>query len=616
MALIPRLGSSFAQQAGELSETWRQRRKERRMREAMLRMDEAPEEAIQAVRGIDHVAGQNLAEKFEQRTQQNTLFRQGQDDRRLGQFKDGFRGMTGVMRTAVGGNKDADIGETFDSLTPLLTNGLGLNPDQIMQMREMVVANPNLLNNPEELVAKVLAPGAQLVQQTPFGANVLHTNPQADSTHVLRDGNGGSTLVTTPRTYGGQPAPGAQHAPQPGGPTGELPLEGVGAAPRVGGTRGGNGVPRGVRNNNRGNIEDGTFARSQPGYQGSDGRFAIFDTPENGDRAQENLLANRYLGQPKSVAEIINRYAPPRSRGGDNSEESVRNYVRHVEQRLGLQPGQKIDRNMAPQLAAAMREFENGTGAAASGGGGAAPAPGGGARIVAQTPGRVKENWRQLSPDEVEQRGLDTNSQWQVSPEGKTERIGGAPRAGARPGGDPAKRSAARRMRDGLVERNRRLRDVARRLLNHPGLPRVFGIVGAFPNAPGTAAADADALLAQLKGFAGFEELNQLRQLSPTGGALGNVSNFEVQTLQDSATGLKAAQSPRQAMEHIRIFIENSSRFEQLLNEAFNTDWGTPASSIPNAARERLRRNPSAEERRLFDEAFGPGTAAEVLRGR
>src|ERR1700745_3350557 len=35
---------------------------------------------------------------------------------------------------------------------------------------------------------------------------------------------------------------------------------------------GGAGAPRGVRNNNPGNIEDGEFAKSQPGYMGSDGR--------------------------------------------------------------------------------------------------------------------------------------------------------------------------------------------------------------------------------------------------------------------------------------------------------------------------------------------------------
>lgn len=120
------------------------------------------------------------------------------------------------------------------------------------------------------------------------------------------------------------------------------------------------GEVRGARNNNPGNIEDGPFARAQPGYQGSDGRFAIFETPEQGVRAQESLLRNRYLQRPTTVREVIERYSPRRSRGGDNTDEQVDNYIRYVENRLGIQPGATIDAARGAELGAAMREFETG----------------------------------------------------------------------------------------------------------------------------------------------------------------------------------------------------------------------------------------------------------------
>ena len=114
------------------------------------------------------------------------------------------------------------------------------------------------------------------------------------------------------------------------------------------------GGSRGERNNNAGNLEDGAFARSQPGYAGSDGRFAKFKTPQDGENAQVNLLRKNYAGM--SVAQIIQKYAPL----GDNSEASVRNYIGYVASRAGLDPDAKLGDGHYHQVAAAMRAFETG----------------------------------------------------------------------------------------------------------------------------------------------------------------------------------------------------------------------------------------------------------------
>lgn len=119
--------------------------------------------------------------------------------------------------------------------------------------------------------------------------------------------------------------------------------------------------PRGIRNRNPGNIEFGDFARSM-GATGSDGRFAIFPTPEAGVRAQEALLGGPgYLGGGRNtIHKIVSRYAP----AGENS---VSNYAGYISRVTGIDPDQPIGPEQIPVVAAAMRQFENGAYAGTSG---------------------------------------------------------------------------------------------------------------------------------------------------------------------------------------------------------------------------------------------------------
>lgn len=117
--------------------------------------------------------------------------------------------------------------------------------------------------------------------------------------------------------------------------------------------------PRGVRNRNEGNLKDGPFARRQPGYVGAEGGFAMFDTADNGNRAQEALLANNYIGAGFTTPRaIVDRYAPV---GPENSQESVDNYVAHISRRLGIGENDNVSPQQVTTLAQAMREFENGS---------------------------------------------------------------------------------------------------------------------------------------------------------------------------------------------------------------------------------------------------------------
>lgn len=107
-------------------------------------------------------------------------------------------------------------------------------------------------------------------------------------------------------------------------------------------------TPRGVRNNNPGNI-DFNAANKWQGQLGKEpgpnGRFAVFDTPENGIRALAKLLIN-YRGKDgipgvggpgiDTVRETINRWAPAK----ENNTEA---YIQAVSRKLGVQPNDKID---------------------------------------------------------------------------------------------------------------------------------------------------------------------------------------------------------------------------------------------------------------------------------
>jgi hypothetical protein len=88
--------------------------------------------------------------------------------------------------------------------------------------------------------------------------------------------------------------------------------------------------------------------------------FQQFGSPAEGIRAQQ-LQLSRYLGRGiNTVSRIVETYAPRRSRGGDNTDEQVNNYIAYVARRVGVDPHHPIDGRMIAPLASAMREFETG----------------------------------------------------------------------------------------------------------------------------------------------------------------------------------------------------------------------------------------------------------------
>jgi len=117
------------------------------------------------------------------------------------------------------------------------------------------------------------------------------------------------------------------------------------AAPGAQSSAGSSGLAnvRGFRNNNPGNLVAGV--RWQ-GKIGSDGRFAIFDTPENGYRAMgKNLLAYQNRHGLNTIRQIISRWAPPmgRDQNGNPYQQNTAAYIAAVSREMGVGPDEPLD---------------------------------------------------------------------------------------------------------------------------------------------------------------------------------------------------------------------------------------------------------------------------------
>lgn len=91
---------------------------------------------------------------------------------------------------------------------------------------------------------------------------------------------------------------------------------------------------RNWRNNNPGNIEYGPFAKAQ-GAIGTDGRFAVFPNYDAGRAAKANLLFESKGYRNKTLAQAINRYAPP-------TENNTQGYINAVAEAVGVNPNTPI----------------------------------------------------------------------------------------------------------------------------------------------------------------------------------------------------------------------------------------------------------------------------------
>ena len=168
--------------------------------------------------------------------------------------------------------------------------------------------------------------------------------------------------------------------------------------------------PRGIRNNNPGNIEAGiewqglAIPSEMSAEQKWERRFAVFKNPEWGIRAMAKVLgAYRTKHNLNTIAGIIGRWAP----AGDGND--VGAYSRNVAQAVGVSPDAVIDTtdlDVMAKLITGMIQHENGEQpykpeqirlgiSLASGPVQVVPAPGGG-NIVVKNKAKVNSAIRSL----------------------------------------------------------------------------------------------------------------------------------------------------------------------------------------------------------------------------
>jgi len=130
------------------------------------------------------------------------------------------------------------------------------------------------------------------------------------------------------------------------------------------------------------------------------------------------------------------------------------------------------------------------------------------------------------------------------------------------------------------------------KLKSMPGLDAITGgIEGRLPSVSREATA-AQALLDKILAKGQFRSLQQLRDNSPTGGAVGNVSDAEGKALRDSFGALSQTQGDADFREQVNSVIADLDFAERNLKSAFEDTYSyrgvkadsTPAAQAPSGA--------------------------------
>jgi hypothetical protein len=132
-------------------------------------------------------------------------------------------------------------------------------------------------------------------------------------------------------------------------------------------------------------------------------------------------------------------------------------------------------------------------------------------------------------------------------------------------------------------------------------MPRA-GLGSSLAAIPGTPQNDLQNLLNTIKANIGFDKLQSMRMNSPTGGALGNVSDNENKLLQAVQGALEQTQSDKQLKYNLTRIKQLMTAVKDERENAFQRDFGnvtiTPRANTGAAANPRAR--PNANETRAI----------------
>ena len=126
-------------------------------------------------------------------------------------------------------------------------------------------------------------------------------------------------------------------------------------------------------------------------------------------------------------------------------------------------------------------------------------------------------------------------------------------------------------------------------LAAHPGLTGITGVVYGRTPSVTPQAREAQALYDKIVARGGFSELQNMRAASPTGGALGNVSNQEGAQLKQAFAEIGREQATESVKKALLRAAENAKLVRQRAREAFEDTYeyrqsggAAPAPASPN----------------------------------
>lgn len=110
-------------------------------------------------------------------------------------------------------------------------------------------------------------------------------------------------------------------------------------------------------------------------------------------------------------------------------------------------------------------------------------------------------------------------------------------------------------------------------LKSDPGLDRIIGPIQARTPTMTKTAGTAEAKLKQIFAQGQFRELQEMRANSPTGGALGNVSNFEVLALQNAFAALDPMQSEESFRRSLDLAIQQLRDSTNIVRQSYEDEY-------------------------------------------
>lgn len=131
----------------------------------------------------------------------------------------------------------------------------------------------------------------------------------------------------------------------------------------------------------------------------------------------------------------------------------------------------------------------------------------------------------------------------------------------------------------GAINKLDSLYDEALAIYDNPALEKITGLSGKFPDIPGSEAASLRARIETLKAKTGFGELQSMRSLSPTGGALGGVSEQENKYLQNSVSSLDTNQGLNAFKDSLKRLLDQTRASKNILINGFNAEYGDTQSN-------------------------------------